>query len=287
MREFKTILYESAGGIATITLNQPDQLNSFSQGMLDELLAALDASDADDEVRAVIVTGAGRAFCAGAQLSSDGKTFDYEAPDGGVPRDLAGKFTLRVFRSFKPIIAAVNGAAVGVGATMLLAMDARLASTNAKFGFVFTRRGIVPEGASTWFLPRLVGMSTALDWCLSGRVFTAEEAMTRGLVRSLHAPDDLLLAARAMATEIIANTSAVSVAVTRQMFWRMVGVEHPMTAHEFESQTLYQRGKSADAREGVASFLEKRAANYPDRVSKHLPEFFDWHSEPPFLRPHK
>jgi enoyl-CoA hydratase/carnithine racemase len=282
MSRFETILYEAADGIATITLHRPDRLNAFDQAMLDELRAALDLSDADDEVRAVIVTGAGRAFCAGADLSAGAKTFDYEAAEGGVPRDLAGQFTLRVFRSLKPVIAAINGAAVGVGVTMLLAMDIRLAATNARFGFVFTRRGIVPEGASTWFLPRLVGMSTALDWCLSGRVFAAEEALTCGLVQSVHPPEDLLSAARAKATEIIANTSAVSVAATRQMLWRMAAVEHPMIAHAFESRVLYDRGKSADAREGVDSFLQKRPANYPDRVTSGLPAFFDWHGEPPF-----
>lgn len=280
---FKTILYQVADGIATITLHRPDQLNAFDQTMLEELCAAFDLSDADDRVKVVIVTGAGRAFCAGADLSTGGKTFDYEATDGDVPRDLAGQFTLRVFRSLKPVIAAVNGAAVGVGVTMQLAMDIRIASANAKFGFVFTRRGIVPEGASTWFLPRLVGMATALDWCLSGRLFNAEEALARGLVKSVHAPEELLPAARSIAAEIVANTSAVSAAVTRQMLWRMVGVEHPMIAHRFESRALHHRGKSADAREGIASFLEKRAATYTDLVTKNMPEFFDWRSEPPFV----
>ncbi|MBL8270075.1 crotonase/enoyl-CoA hydratase family protein [Steroidobacter sp.] len=283
MSSFKTIRYDVAAGIATITLNRPEQLNAFDQTMLEELCAALDLSDTDDAVKAVIVTGAGRAFCAGADLSTGSKTFDYEAGDGGVARDLAGQFTLRAYRSLKPIISAVNGAAVGVGITMQLAMDIRLASTSAKFGFVFTRRGIVPEGASSWFLPRLVGMSTALEWCMTGRIFGAEEAHRSGLVRSLHAPDELLPAARALATEIVENTSAVSVAVTRQMFWRMVAVDHPMKAHEFESRALYHRGKSADAREGIASFLEKRAASYPDRVTQNLPDFFDWRSEPPFV----
>lgn len=282
MQDFKTILYDVADGIATLTLNRPEQLNAFDSTMLAELCAAFDLSDADDAVKAVIVTGAGRAFCAGADLSSGGKTFAYESPQGGVQRDLAGQFTLRVYRSLKPVIAAVNGAAVGVGVTMQLAMDIRLASTSAKFGFVFTRRGIVPEGASTWFLPRLVGMANALEWCFTGRIFPAQEALERGLVRSLHAPDELLPAARALATEIVANTSAVSVAVTRQMFWRMVAVSHPMTAHEFESRALQHRGQSADAREGIASFLEKRNASYPDQVTKNMPDFFDWCSEPPF-----
>lgn len=282
MQDFKTILYDVTGGIATLTLNRPEQLNAFDPTMLAELCAAFDLSDADDAVKVVIVTGAGRAFCAGADLSSGGKTFDYEGSQGGVHRDLAGQFTLRVYRSLKPVIAAVNGAAVGVGVTMQLAMDIRLASTSAKFGFVFTRRGIVPEGASTWFLPRLVGMANALEWCFTGRIFPAQEALERGLVRSLHAPDELLPAARALATEIVANTSAVSVAVTRQMFWRMVAVSHPMTAHEFESRALQHRGQSADAREGIASFLEKRNASYPDQVTRNMPDFFDWCSEPPF-----
>ena len=281
-QNFQTILYAVDNGIATVTLNRPDNLNAFNRTMLHELCAAFDLSDGDDAVKAVIVTGAGRAFCAGLDLSADGKTFDYDG-QAEVQRDMAGQFTLRVYRSLKPVIGAINGAAVGVGVTMQLPMDIRLASSGAKFGLVFTRRGIVPEGASTWFLPRLVGMATALEWCLTGRFFSAQEALDRGLVRSLHAPEELMPAARALAREMADSTSAVSVAVTRQMLWRMAGAAHPMTAHEFESRALQSRAQSADAQEGIASFLEKRNASYPDRISKNMPEFFDWRSEPPFV----
>jgi enoyl-CoA hydratase/carnithine racemase len=288
---FETLLYEVADGIATITLNRPDKLNAFTVQMRDDLLAVFDHTDADDAVRAVIVTGAGRAFCAGADLSSGGKTFDYAARAeearealrvGDVYRDGGGVVTLRMFRSLKPILGAINGAAVGIGMTMQLPMDMRLASSEARFGFVFARRGITPEAASSWFLPRLVGLQTALEWCCTGRIFGADEALARGLVRSVHAPADLLPAARALAREIADHTAPVSIALTRQMMWRMAGASHPMEAHRLDSRAIQSRGRSADAREGVGAFLEKRAPSYPDTVSGELPDFFDWRSEPPF-----
>ncbi|WP_411288230.1 crotonase/enoyl-CoA hydratase family protein [Phenylobacterium sp.] len=277
---FETLTYAAEAGIALVTLNRPEKLNAFNTQMMRELIDVFDVTDADDAVRCVIVTGAGRAFCAGADLSAGAQTFDYEARGGealaerqkdGVQRDGGGLVTLRIFDSLKPVIAAVNGAAVGIGATMQLAMDIRLASTEARYGFVFARRGLNPEAASSWFLPRLVGVQTALEWCYTGRLFPAQEALDRGLVRSLHAPDDLLPAARALAREIADNTAPVSVAITRQLIWRMAGAAHPMEAHRADSRGIQARGRSGDAREGVSSFLEKRQPNYPDRVSTDLP----------------
>ncbi|MFJ4293351.1 crotonase/enoyl-CoA hydratase family protein [Cupriavidus sp. NPDC089707] len=283
---FETLRYAVEDGVATITLHRPDQLNAFTAQMMQDLIAAFDATDADDNVRAVIVTGAGRAFCAGADLSGGSSTFDYEKRYGASPdtahRDGGGRVSLRIFRSLKPVIAAVNGAAVGVGVTMQLPMDIRLASTDAKFGFVFARRGITPEAASSWFLSRVVGVSTALEWCYTGRVFSAQEAHERGLVRSLHAPEDLLPAARAIAREIADNAAPVSVAISRQLIWRMAGASHPMEAHKLDSRAIQSRGRSADVKEGVSAFLEKRQAAFPDTVSQDLPDFFDWRGEPPF-----
>jgi len=287
----ETLRCEVQDGVATITLNRPEKMNAFTAQMRDDLVAAFDWTDADDAVRVVIVTGAGRAFCAGADLSSGGKTFDYAARGdaardrykvGEVYRDGGGIATLRIFNSLKPVIGAINGAAVGIGVTMQLPMDIRMASTDARFGFVFARRGITPEAASSWFLSRLVGMQTALEWCFTGRVFNAQEALDRGLVRSLHAPDELLAAARALAREIADNTAPVSVALTRQMLWRMAGAEHPMQAHRVDSRAIQSRGQSADAREGVSSFLEKRTPVYPNKVSSDMPEFFPWWDEPRF-----
>ncbi len=288
---FETLAYAVEDGLATVTLNRPEQLNTFTARMRDELIAAFDLTDADDAVRAVIVTGAGRAFCAGADLSAAGDTFDYakrqdalrEASRAGdVYRDGGGQVTLRMFRSLKPVIGAINGAAVGIGATMQLPMDVRLASTQARFGFVFARRGITPEAASSWFLPRLVGMQTALEWCISGRVFGAQEALERGLVRSVHEPQDLLPAARALAHEMTRHSAPVSVAMTRQLLWRMAGAEHPMAAHRLDSRAIQSRGRAQDVREGVGAFLEKREPVWPDRVSRDLPDFHDWRGEPPF-----
>ncbi|QEZ44645.1 crotonase/enoyl-CoA hydratase family protein [Cupriavidus oxalaticus] len=283
---FETLRYAVEDGVATITLHRPDQLNAFTAQMMQDLIAAFDATDADDNVRAVIVTGAGRAFCAGADLSGGGSTFDFEKRYGASPdtahRDGGGRVSLRIFRSLKPVIAAVNGAAVGVGVTMQLPMDIRLASTDARFGFVFARRGITPEAASSWFLSRVVGVSTALEWCYTGRVFSAQEAHERGLVRSLHAPEDLLPAAQAIAREIADNAAPVSVAISRQLIWRMAGASHPMEAHKLDSRAIQSRGRSADVKEGVSAFLEKRPAAFPDTVSHDLPDFFDWRGEPPF-----
>ena len=288
---FETLLYRVEDGIATITLNRPEKMNAFTAQMRDDLVAAFDLTDADDAVRVVIVTGAGRAFCAGADLSGGGKTFDYASRGdaardrykvGDVYRDGGGITTLRIFNSLKPVIGAINGAAVGIGMTMQLPMDIRLASTEARFGFVFARRGITPEAASSWFLGRLVGMQTALEWCFTGRLFNAQEAKDRGLVRSLHAPDELLPAARALAREIADNTAPVSIALTRQMLWRMAGQDTPMKAHRVDSRAIQSRGQSADAREGVSAFLEKRPAVYADKVSTDMPDFFPWWDEPGF-----
>ena len=275
--------------VAVLTLNRPDALNAFTPRMQAELIDACDRIDADDEVRAVIVTGRGRGFCAGADLSGGSTTFDYEArgvsasDDRGLPpRDGGGQVTLRLFNLTKPVIAAVNGPAVGVGVTMTLPMDVRLASETARFGFVFARRGLVPEAASSWFLPRVVGISRAVEWVCTGRVFPAEEALAGGLVRSVHPPDELLPAARALATEMAEGTSPVSVALSRQMLWRMLGAPHPMDAHRIDSRGIAARGASPDAREGVLSFLEKRPASFPLRVSDGMPDFYPWWEEPEF-----
>jgi enoyl-CoA hydratase/carnithine racemase len=283
--DFEQIRYDVSDHVATVTLHRPDQLNAFTGRMMHELIEAFDRADADDDVRAVIVTGAGRAFCAGADLSAGGDTFakggGVQTP-GWVPRDGGGMVSLRIFESKKPVIGAINGAAVGVGVTMTLPMDIRIASTAARFGFVFARRGIVPEAASSWFLPRVVGISQALEWSFSGRVFPADEALAGRLVRSVHAPDDLLPAARAIAAEIAEHTAPVSVALTRQMMWRLLGADHPMAAHRADSRAILARGRSADTREGVMSFLEKRSAQFSDRVSDGLPDVFpDW-TDPTF-----
>jgi enoyl-CoA hydratase/carnithine racemase len=272
--DFEHIRYEVADGVLTITLNRPDRLNAFTETMMNELLAAFDASDGDDDVRAVIVTGAGRAFCAGADLARGGETFDWRerAASGEPPRDGGGRVSLRIYDSLKPVIAAINGPAVGVGITMTLPMDIRLAAQGAKIGFVFASRGIVPEAASSWFLPRLVGISQAMEWVATGRVFDADEAHSGGLVRSVHAPDDLLPYAHTLAREIADNTAPVSVALARRLMWRGLGLDHPMQAHRADSRAMFARGQSADAVEGVTSFLEKRPASYPDRVSAGLPD---------------
>jgi enoyl-CoA hydratase/carnithine racemase len=288
---FETLLYAVEDGIATITLNRPEKLNAFNTQMMQDMIAAFDETDADDAVRVVIVTGAGRGFCAGADLGGGAQTFDYSARGGadreartvaGAQRDGGGLLTLRIFNSLKPIISACNGPAVGVGVTMQLAMDIRLASTEARYGFVFARRGLNPEAASSWFLPHLVGVQTALEWCYTGRVFPASEAHEKGLVRSLHAPDELLPAARALAREIADNTAPVSVAITRQLIWRMAGAAHPMDAHRADSRGIQFRGASGDAREGVMSFLEKRPAVYPDKVSSDLPDIWPHWTAPQF-----
>lgn len=289
--QFEQIKLELDDGIAVLTLNRPDKMNAFTGRMMYELIAAFDLTDANDDVRAVIVTGSGdRAFCAGADLSEGAKTFDYEARSGeadrssqeDLQRDGGGRVTLRIFDSLKPVIGAINGAAVGIGVTMQLPMDIRLAADTARFGFVFNRRGINPEAASSWFLPRLVGIQQALDWCYSGRVFPAEEALRGGLVHAVHPQAELLDAAKAMAREIADNTAAVSTTLTRQMMWRMMGASHPMEAHIVDSAAIYSRGQTEDAREGVMSFLEKRKPVYPVKVSDGLPGFFPWWDDPEF-----
>lgn len=274
--------------VVTITLDRPDKLNAFTPHMFRELMDAFDRADADDDVRAVIVTGRGRAFCAGADLSLGAQTFDDASLGTGVARDVAshrdegGRLTLRIFGLTKPVIAAINGPAVGIGITMTLPMDIRLAAVDARMGFVFARRGIVPEACSSWFLPRVVGISQALEWCYSGRVFPATEGLAGGLVRSLHPGDELLAAARALAVEIAENTSAVSVALTRQMMWRMLGADHPMEAHKIDSRAVNATGRSADAAEGVVAFLEKRRPRFPGRVGADMPGFFPWWDEPEY-----
>jgi enoyl-CoA hydratase/carnithine racemase len=278
---FQDIRYEVADHVLTVTLNRPDRLNAFTPTMGRELIEAFDRADADDDVRAIIVTGEGRAFCAGADLAGGGDTFDWrdrqEAEE--IPRDGGGRIALRIYESTKPVIAAINGPAVGVGITMTLPMDIRLAAEGAKIGFVFTRRGIVPEACSSWFLPRVVGISQAMEWVATGRVFSAEEARSGGLVRSVHPEGELLGAAHALAREIADNTAPVSVALARRLLWTMLGADHPMEAHRADSRAMFARGQSGDAREGVTSFLEKREAQFTDRVSDGLPDVFPEHEE--------
>jgi enoyl-CoA hydratase/carnithine racemase len=292
---YEQIKYEVQDHILTITLNRPDKLNAFTNIMMAELIDAFDKADADDNVRAIIVTGAGRAFCAGADLSAGGATFDRAAradrktaplrPDGEVEwsdeavRDGGGQLTLRIFKCLKPVIAAVNGPAVGIGVTMQLAMDIRIASEAARFGFVFSQRGIVPEAASSWFLPRLVGISQALEWTYSGRVFPAQEALEGGLVRKVVAPEELLPMARVIARDIIDNTAPVSIALIRQQMWRLMGADDPMEAHKVDSRGIYARGRSDDVKEGVVSFLEKRPAQFKNKVSSDMPDYFPWWEE--------
>ena len=281
--DYQQILYATDNGILTLTLNRPDKLNAFTHTMLRELIDAFERADADDEVRVVIVTGAGRGFCAGADLSAGGGSFNHAAERSAeTHRDGGGLLTLRIYESRKPVIAAINGAAVGVGATMTLPMDIRLASSEARFGFVFARRGIVPEACSSWFLPRLVGISQALEWSYSGRVFPAAEALQGGLIKEVLAPADLLARARAIASEIVENTSAISVTLIRHMMWRMLSEDHPMAAHRIDSRGIYALGQTADAKEGVSSFLEKRAPRFSGKVSRDLPDFFPWWEEPTF-----
>ncbi len=289
---YDEIHYSVDKRVATIEMHRPAQLNAFTGRMMWEMIDAFDQADADDNVRCVIVTGSGRGFCAGADLSAGATTFDADARaatgDSSAPDDLerlrdgGGRLTLRVFESKKPVIAAINGPAVGIGITMTLPMDIRLMSTTARAGFVFARRGIVPEACSSWFLPRVVGISRAAEWCFSGRVFDADEALAGGLVRSLHAPDELLPAARLLAEEIASSTSAVSVALTRQMLWRMLGADHPMEAHRIDSRAIAALGRGADAREGVVSFLEKRPAAFTLSAQSDMPDFYPWWAERPF-----
>jgi enoyl-CoA hydratase/carnithine racemase len=279
--EFQEIRYEIADRVLTITLDRPDRLNAFTQTMGRELIEAFDRADQDDEVRAIIVTGAGRGFCAGADLAAGGSTFDWRDRQGAeeVPRDGGGQVALRIFDSTKPVIAAINGPAVGVGITMTLPMDVRLAADDARMGFVFSRRGIVPEACSSWFLPRIVGISQAMEWVATGRLFSAQEALAGRLVRSVHGADELLPAAQELAAEIVEHTAPVSVALARRLLWTMLGAEHPMDAHRADSRAMLARGQSEDAREGVTSFLEKRPADFPDQVSDGLPDIFPGREE--------
>lgn len=277
---YRHIGYAVADRILTVTLNRPERLNAFTELMATELINAFDRADADDEVRAIVITGAGRGFCAGADLESGGDTFDFTGERDY--RDTGGLVSLRVFESLKPVIAAINGPAVGVGISMTLPADVRLASDTARFGFVFARRGIVLDAASSWFLPRAVGIARALEWTATGRIFGADEAHDAGLVSSVYPADELLAAAYAVAAEIVANTAPVSVALNRQMLWRMLGADHPMSAHELDSWLGQSRGASADAKEGVTAFLEKRSAAFPDKVSTDLPAGYPWWKARPF-----
>jgi enoyl-CoA hydratase/carnithine racemase len=282
--DFQEIRYEIADHLLTITLNRPERLNAFTPRMGGELIEAFDRADADDEVRAIIVTGEGRGFCAGADLAGGGETFDWRERQAAdeIPRDGGGQVALRIFDLTKPVIAAINGPAVGVGITMTLPMDIRLAAEGARIGFVFTRRGIVPEACSSWFLPRIVGISQAMEWVASGRVFSAEEALAGGLVRSVHPQAKLLDSARALGSEISEHAAPVSVALARRLLWTMLGAEHPMAAHRADSRAMFARGQSDDAREGVTSFLEKRDPEFSDRVSDGLPELFPGREQPAY-----
>jgi enoyl-CoA hydratase/carnithine racemase len=294
---YETILSDVRDGILTVTLNRPGKLNAYNAAMMSDLINVFDWADEDDAIRAIILTGAGRGFCAGSDLSGGAKTFDFDTradkvalgspvgPDGMIDyghdavRDNGGRLTIRIFDCLKPVIAAINGPAVGIGITMTLPMDIRLASEAARISFPFARRGIVPEAASSWFLPRIVGISRAVEWCTTGRLFDAREALEHKLIRSIHAPDDLLPAARALAREIADGTAPVSVALTRQMLWRGLTMGEPMDAHLIDSRGVYARGRSADAREGVAAYLEKRPPHFPNKVSTDMPDFFPWWQE--------
>lgn len=281
MPDFSTLTLDVKDGVAIATFARPEKMNTFNPTVMKDMIALFDHTDADDSIRAVVITGAGKAFCAGADLGNGGDTFNYEKRDAsnelivdGIRRDGGGRVVLRIYKSLKPVIAAVNGAAVGVGVTMQLPMDFRLASTKAKFGFVFARRGITMEACSSWFLPRLVGVPTALDWTYSGRVFEAQEAYEKGLVQSLHEPEALLPAAIELAHQVTAKSAPVSIAFNRQMIWQMMGAPHPMAAHRIDSRALQHRGRQADVKEGIGSFMEKRDPAFPDKVSGGLPDFF-------------
>ncbi|MGV0036369.1 MAG: crotonase/enoyl-CoA hydratase family protein [Candidatus Azotimanducaceae bacterium WSBS_2022_MAG_OTU7] len=274
--DYAAIIYEVEDNILTITLNRPERLNAFNGEMSSEIHNALDRADADDNVKAIIFTGAGRGFCAGADLSGGSETFDSGSDGRGVRPDGGGVLTLRLFDCLKPVISACNGPAVGVGATMQCAMDIRMASDKARYGFVFSKRGIVPEACSSWFLPRCVGINTALEWAYSGRIFDAQEALEKRFIRSVHKENDLMPAARDLAHEFAEQTSSVSIAMIRHMMWKMLGADHPMEAHRIDSRGVYFTGKSEDAHEGVQSFLEKRPAEFPGKVSADMPAFFPW-----------
>jgi enoyl-CoA hydratase/carnithine racemase len=286
--QFEQISYQVDERILTITLNRPDRMNACTARMYEELITAFDRADADDAVKAIIVTGSGRAFCAGADLERGAETWGAKSELTDMSKQEryigngGGRIVRRIFDCHKPVIAAINGAAVGVGITMTLPMDIRLAVKGAKIGFVFASRGIVPEACSSWFLPRIVGISKALEWCYSAKIFRAEEAEKAGLFRSLHEPEELLPTARALAKEFVDNSSSVSMTLTRHMMWRMLGASHPLDAHEVDTAAMTALGQSDDAREGISAFLEKRPASFRDRVTQHLPKFFPWWKDRPF-----
>lgn len=286
--DYQDIDYRVADRVATITLNRPERMNTVTEQMRDELVDAFDQAEGDPEVGAIVVTGNGRAFCAGADVSGGAKTFDPKergwADQVEDFRDGGGLLTLKIFSLTTPVIAAVNGVAAGLGATMLLPMDIRLASSSARFGFVFSRRGIVPEACATWFLPRVVGINKALEWAMTGRVFPAAEALDAGLVRSVHDDGDLLPAAYAIAHEIVDNAAPVAVAMIRQMMWRLLGAEHPMDAHRVDSKINFHLGRSADVAEGIEAFLAKRPPVFPMRMPADAPDSYPWWREPEFHR---
>jgi enoyl-CoA hydratase/carnithine racemase len=285
---FTEITYEVDGPAAIITLNRPERLNAFTHTMMQEMIAALDQADADDDVRGVIVTGAGRGFCAGADLGAGGDTFNYEARGTApaeperAPRDGGGVLTLRIFDNKKPVIAAINGSAVGVGLTMTLPMDIRIVAENAKLGFVFAGRGIAPDGAASWFLPRIVGISQALEWVLTARIFTAQEALEAGLVKQVLPADQVLDAAKALVQEIANGAAPVSAVVSRQLLWRMLGADHPMVAHRADSAAIFELGRMDDAKEGVMAFLEKRTPQWKLKPSTDMPPSYPWWDFPTY-----
>jgi enoyl-CoA hydratase/carnithine racemase len=276
---YQHIRYEVDGPILTVTLNRPDKLNAYTATMGNELADAFLQADQDDAIRAVIVTGEGRGFCAGADISGGANTFDTSASGnalGSARVDRAESFIMRIFNCRKPSIAAINGAAVGVGITLALPMDIRIASNAARFGFVFSRRGLVPEAGSAWFLPRIVGISQALRWCYSGRIFGADEALKGGLISEVTAPEKLLEAARAIAEEIATETAPVSVALTRQMLWRLAAQPDPMAALDVDFPLTRELGAGSDVKEGVMAFIEKRPPKFPGRPSKDMPPTYPW-----------
>jgi enoyl-CoA hydratase/carnithine racemase len=280
---YQTLLTRLEDDVLVCTLNRPNRLNALDTVMWQELLSLLDEVDRNDDARALVVTGAGRGFCAGADLGGGGDTFDHSGRESArVHRDGGGVIALRIYDCTKPVLAAINGPAVGVGITMMLPADVRLASDRAKFGFVFTRRGIVPEACSSWFLPRVVGIGQAMEWVATGRVFDAQEALAGGLVSRVVPHEELLPAVLSLAREIADNTSAVSVALSRLLMWKMLGADHPMEAHRVDSQAIYAMGQSPDGYEGVQSFLDKRPAKFGMKVSRDMPDFYPWWKERPF-----
>lgn len=273
----RAIDVERTGSVAVVTFDRPDRMNAFTNLMGDQLMAAMDELDADDRVRAIVFTGRGRAFCAGADLGDDGAIFDRGAdPDFDMKRhaDYGGTLARRLFASTKPLIAAINGPAVGIGASLTLPMDVRLMADTARIGFVFGRRGLVPESCSSWFLPRVVGISTALEWVISGRLIDAEEALHARLVRSLHPDGGVLPAAIEFGAQMTRDAAPVATALTRRMLWSMLGAADPVDAHVLDSKGIFTLGRGPDAREGVRAFLEKRPARFPLRVSADLPDLW-------------